>query len=120
MFQYFSQAQQEQFTKDVPLKTKKNTKLYQWVSVAAVTVLMLGFLIPNLNNDQKTLADYSEEEQKMYLETKQALAMLSSNFNEGASSLNALELASENFNEGLERASFVTELSETTNKLLKN
>lgn len=120
MFQYFSKAHQEQFTKDVPLKTKKNTKLYQWISVAAVTVLMLGFLIPNLNNDQKTLADYSEEEQKMYLETKQALAMLSSNFNEGASSLNALELASENFNEGLERASFVTELSETTNKLLKN
>ncbi|WP_179345766.1 hypothetical protein [Winogradskyella ursingii] len=121
LFQYFSQSQQEQFTKDVPLKTKKNTKLYQWISVAAVIVLMLGFLIPSLSQDQKTTwADYSEEEQQMYLETKQALAMLSSNFNEGTSSLNALELASENFNEGLERASFVTEFSETTNKLLKN
>ena len=82
---------------------------------------MLGFLIPNLKgNDTKTLADYSEEEQEMYLEAKQALAMLSQNFNEGASSLNALELASENFNEGLEKASHITEFSETTNKLLKN
>ena len=120
LFQYFSQSQKEQYTKDVPLNTKKTSRLYQWISVAAVAVLMLGIFIPNWNSGPKTLADYSPEEQQMYLETKQALAMLSDTFNEGASSLTTLNLASKNFNVGLEKASHITEFSETTNKLLKN
>jgi len=120
LFQYFSQSQKEQYTKDVPLNTKK-TKLYQWISVAAVAVLMLGIFIPTTwNTEPKTLADYTPEEQKMYLETKQALAMLSGNFNDATSSLSTLSLASENLNIGIENASYITEFSETTNKLLKN
>jgi hypothetical protein len=121
MFQYFSQSQQEQYTKDVPLNTRKSTRLYQWISVAAVAVLMLSIFIPNVwNSGPKTLADYPPEQQQLYLETKQALAMLSNNFNEGASSLNALNLASENFNVGIEKANHITELNKTTKKLLKN
>jgi hypothetical protein len=120
LFQYFSQSQKEQYTRDVPLNTKK-TKLYQWISVAAVAVLMLGIFIPTTwNTEPKTLADYSPEEQKMYLETKQALAMLAGNFNDAASSLSTLNLASENLNIGIENAIYITEFSETTNKLLKN
>ncbi|WP_400079616.1 hypothetical protein [Winogradskyella sp. R77965] len=119
LFQYFSVSKQEQYTKDVPLNTKK-TRLYQWISVAAIAVLMLGFLIPSIGNGPKTLDQYTVEEQQMYLETKEALAMLSSNFNDGVSSINTLSLASENFNIGLEKASHVKELSKTTNKLLKN
>jgi len=119
MFQYFSQSKKEQYTKDVPLNTKK-TKLYQWISVAAVAVLMLGFFIPNWNSGPKTLADYPQEDQQMYLEAKQALAMLSNNFNDGASSLKVLDLASENFNVGLKKANHITDFNKTTNKLLKN
>ncbi|MTE27501.1 hypothetical protein [Winogradskyella ouciana] len=120
MFLYFSQSQQEQYTKDVPLKPKR-TKLYQWISVAAVAVLLLGFIVPRVwDNEPKTLADYPPEEQQMYLEAKAALAMLSDNFSDGTSSINALDLASENFNVGLNKASHITEFSETTNKLLKN
>jgi len=120
MFMYFSQSKQEQYTKDVPLNTKK-TKLYQWISVAAVAVLMLGFMIPTLwNSGPKTLDQYTAEEQQMYIETKAALAMLSNNFSDGVSSLNALDLASKNFNVGLEKATHITEFSKTTNKLLKN
>ena len=59
----------------------------------------------------------SEEE---YLEAKEALAMLSNNFNQGTTSINTLNLASENFNVGLEKANHITEFSQTTNKLLKN
>jgi hypothetical protein len=121
MFLYFSQSQQEQYTKDVPLKTKKNTRLYQWISVAAVAVLMLGIFIPQIwNSGPKTLADYTPEEQQLYLETKEALALLSNKFSEGSSSMNALNIASENFNVGIEKTSHITKLSETTNKLLKN
>ena len=119
MFLYFSQSQQEQYTKDVPLKPKR-TKLYQWISVAAVAVLMLGIFIPNWTSDPRTLADYPPEDQKMYLEAKEALAMLSDKFSDGTSSISALGLASESFNVGLEKTSHITEFSETTNKLLKN
>jgi hypothetical protein len=120
LFQYFSKAQEEQFTKDVPLKPRKKIRLYQWISVAAVTVLMLGLLIPTLRNTgPKTLADYTPEEQELYNKTKSALALLSSNFNEGASSMNVLEMASDNFNAGLYKASFVTQFGKKTNEFLK-
>lgn len=137
MFQYFNTTKQELYTKGVPLKPKKNY-VYQWISVAAVAVLMLGIFIPNmLGDDSKTLADYSEKDQEMYLQTKEALAMLSSNFdqgtsslsalgtvsenfNQGTSSFNALSLASESFNVGAEKASYVNKLGKTTNKFLKN
>ena len=65
MFQYFSLSQQEQYTKDVPLKTKK-TKLYQWISVAAVAVLMFGIFIPNWKGESKDFASLTVEEQKAY------------------------------------------------------
>ncbi|WP_431158573.1 hypothetical protein [Winogradskyella poriferorum] len=120
LFQYFSLAQEEQYTKDVPLKPKKRTVFYQWISVAAVAVLMLSIFIPNWSGGQKSLADYSQEEQQMYLEAKEALAMLSNNFNQGTTSLNTLNVASENFNVGLEKASHLTEFNQSTNKLLKN
>ncbi|TCK68944.1 hypothetical protein DFQ05_0454 [Winogradskyella wandonensis] len=120
LFVYFTSTQQEAFTKDVPLNTKKKTRLYQWISVAAVAVLMLGIMIPQVwDNSPKTLADYTPEEQELYNKTKNALAFMSANFNEGTSSLNVLEMASDNLNAGIYKASFVSEFGKTTNKLLK-
>lgn len=120
LFAYFSESQQEQYTKNVPLKTKKTT-LYKWISVAAVIVLMLSFIVPKLfTNETKTLDMYTLEEQQTYLEAKAALAMLSSNFNEGATSLNTLNTASLNFNVGLKNANHITQFGKQTNELLKN
>jgi len=135
MFQYFNTTKQELYTKDVPLKPKKSFK-YQWISVAAVAVLMLGIFIPKMGGDKEivTFASLTEEEREVYFQTKEALAMLSSNFNKGTSSLsvlsdnfnqgtssfNALGLASESFKVGAEKASYVNQLGNTTNKFLKN
>ncbi|WCO00605.1 hypothetical protein [Psychroserpens ponticola] len=137
MFQYFKTTKQELYTKDVPLKPKKNF-VYQWISVAAVAVLMLGIIIPNMFGDNiLTVDDLSPEERKVYFQTQEAMAMLSSNFdkgtsslsalgtvsdnfNQGASSFNALGLASQSFNVGAEKASYVNKLGKTTNKYLKN
>ena len=120
LFVYFSNTQQEAFTKDVPLTTKKKTNFYQWISVAAVAVLMLGVMIPKMwNSGPKTLADYTPEEQELYIKTKKALALMSSSFNDGVSSMNVLEMASDNFNAGIYKAGFITEFGNTTNKLLK-
>ena len=138
MFQYFKTTKQELYTKDVPLKPRKNS-VYQWISVAAVAVLMLGIFIPKMDggNEVVTLASLTAEEREVYFQTKEALAMLSSNFdkgtsslsalgtvsenfNQGASSFNALGMASQSFNVGAEKASYVNKLGKTTNKYLKN
>lgn len=121
MFQYFNNTKQELYTKDVPLKPRKNY-IYQWISVAAVAVLMLGIFIPNILGGEKGQV-YTEAEQREALEaynqTKKALSMLSSNFNDAASSVNALGLVSTSFNKGAEQVNHVSEFSKTTNKLLK-
>lgn len=124
LFVYFSHTQQDTFTKEVTIpastETKSKTKLYQWISVAAVAVIMLGIMLPQLRNTTpKTLAEYTPEEQELYLKTKNALAFMSANFNEGVSSINVLDMASDNLNAGLYKASFVTQFGKTTNEFIK-
>ncbi|WP_179008333.1 hypothetical protein [Winogradskyella forsetii] len=116
MFQYFSQSKKEQYTKDVPLKTK-NTKLYQWISVAAVAVLMLGLIVPTF------IGPTEEEKQEAllaYNQTIDAFNLISIGMNEGKQQLNSLILVSDNLNEGIEEAGRLSEFTETTNKIFKN
>ncbi|NAS30313.1 hypothetical protein GTQ40_04970 [Flavobacteriaceae bacterium R38] len=82
LFQYFSIAKEEQFTKHVPLKTKRN--YYKWISVAAVAVLVLGVYFGNqpskgggIDPQERIAAE------RAYQETKRALAMISQNLNKG-------------------------------------
>ncbi|WP_299123666.1 hypothetical protein [uncultured Winogradskyella sp.] len=119
MFQYFSVSQQEQYTKDVPLNTKK-TRLYQWISVAAVAVLMLSIFIPNWQGESKTFASLSPQEQEAYTKTMEAFKLVSIGMNEGKQQLNSLALVSDNFNQGIEGAVRLSEFSKTTNKIFKN
>ena len=115
MFQYFSLSQKEQYTKDVPLKTKK-TKLYQWISVAAVAVLMLGIIVP------KMLGPTEQEQQEallVYNQTIEAFNLISLGMNEGKAQLTNLTLVSENMNESAQQASRLGEFNTMTNKILK-
>ena len=86
MFAYFKVNQQEQFTKDVPLKTKRIFN-YKWISVAAVAVLMIGFYFKS--NTQEDLGTY-DDPQMAYNEVVKSLAMISTHFNKGASTVNYL------------------------------
>lgn len=78
MFQYFSVAKDERFTKQVPMPSAIGTRRlnFKWVSVAAVAVLMFGMYFGNQYQKQKE-AEYA------YNETKKALNLLASNFNRG-------------------------------------
>ncbi|WP_179352486.1 hypothetical protein [Winogradskyella vidalii] len=122
MFQYFSKSKKEVYNKPISLNSNntRKTKIYQWFSVAAIVLLMLGIFIPNWNNHPKTLADYTAEEQELYLETKQALKLISKNLNTGLVGMNALDMAGDNLNTGLEKANYISVFGTTTNKLLKN
>lgn len=117
MFQYFNKTKQEHFTKDVPLKSKTYS-LYKWISVAAVAVLMLT-VFTQFDN-KKSLNDLNSEELLAYNQTMEALNLVSSKFNKGATSLNALNIAGTNFEKGAEQVGYISEFSTATNKIFKN
>lgn len=116
MFNYFQVTKQEQFTKDVPLKSR-NKNLYKWISVAAVAVLMVSVF--TFTNKEEGLGSLNEEQLLAYNQTKEALSLLSSKFNDGASSLNALTLASQNLEKGVDHMSLINEFNTSTNKIFK-
>ncbi|TJY34116.1 hypothetical protein [Pontimicrobium aquaticum] len=121
MFQYFLYTHEEQFTKDVPLKSKKTYSLYQWISVAAVAVIMLGIFtqFEIFQTQPQTLADLTPQERAEYEEAKEVLALFSSNFNNGTDKLMALNMVSDNFDKGTDNMAYLSEVSSTTNKILK-
>jgi len=89
MFAYFLVNQQEQFTKDVTLKTRK-IEIYKWISVAAVAVLMIGFYFRSpFVNSQEDLGTY-EDPQLAYNEVVKSLGMVSKSFNKGKASVSYL------------------------------
>ncbi len=94
MFTFFSNAKQERFTKQVPLKTSK--VYYRWISVAAVTVLVFGIYFGNRYQEQRE-AEYA------YLQTKKALGLLA-----------------QNLDRGTEKVGYLHEFEETKQKIYKN
>lgn len=75
MFQYFSIAKEEKFTKKVPLKPRKRSYI-KWISVAAVSVLIFGIYFGRSYQEQRE-AEYA------YQETKKALSLLAANLGKG-------------------------------------
>lgn len=115
LFQYFVNNQKETFTKDVPLKSKR--KLYQWISVAAVTVLMLGIMTPQVFGGPN--AQEKEQALAAYNQIMEALSLVSLGLNEGKQQLNTLSYVSESFQSGREGASRLNEFNKATNKIFK-
>lgn len=80
MFQYFSGAKEEKYTKEVALNTMasvtKKRFNFKWLSVAAVGLLMFGIYFGNSYKEQQD-AEYA------YQETKKAMNLLAQNFNRG-------------------------------------
>ena len=80
MFQYFSSAKEEKFTKEVSLNTKvskaKKKINFKWLSVAAVGALMFGIYFGKSYKEQQDAA-YA------YQETKKAMSLLAHNLNRG-------------------------------------
>ena len=86
LFQYFSNAKEEQFTKQVPLTPKRN--YMKWASIAAVAVLIFGIYFGNIYIEKQT-----EEQRKAeyaYNETKKALNLLAANFGRGTEKMSYL------------------------------
>lgn len=125
MFQYFLHTHEEQFTKDVPLnpdsyRDRKTYSLYQWISVAAVAVVMLGiFTQIDFKSQSRTLADLTPQERVEYEEAKEVFTLVSSKLNQGSENLMALNMVSSNFDKGADNIAYLGEFSKKTNKFLK-
>lgn len=120
LFQYFAQTKQEQFTKDVPILSKKRSYIYQWISIAAVILVMFGIFTQVNDDKMKTLDDLSQDELLVYNQTKEAFNLLSSKFSQGASNVGVLGVVGNQLDKGVEQVKYVNQFSKTTNKLLKN
>jgi hypothetical protein len=117
LFKYFSKSQEEQYTKDVPLKPKTTIRLYQWISVAAVTVLMLGLMIPRIMGPTQ---EEKEEALLAYNQTMEALSLVSLGINEGKDQLGALTLVGKNLDQGMAGVSRLDEFTKAKNRIFKN
>jgi len=111
MFAYFKVNQEEQFTKAIPLKTKRNFN-YKWLSVAAVAVLMIGFYFKS--NNQNDLGTY-EDPQLAYNEVVKSLAMISNQFNKGTSTISYLN----EINKGTSALGYLNEFENSKNLIFK-
>jgi len=99
MFNYFSNAKEEKYTKQVPLKPRVN--YYKWLSVAAAVVLAFGIYFGNQYQETKRLEQQKAE--YAYQETKKAF-----------------ELLAENFSRGTEKVAYLNEFEEAKQKIYSN
>ncbi|MFD1615251.1 hypothetical protein [Gelatiniphilus marinus] len=113
MFDYFLVNQQEQFTKDVPLKTKKVFN-YKWISVAAVAVLMLGFYFGKSFN-ANDLGTY-DDPQLAFNEFSKSMEMISQSLNKGTSTVGYLN----EVNKGTATLGYLNEIDNATRIIFKN
>ena len=99
MFNYFSNAKEEKYTKQVPLKPRVN--YYKWLSVAAAVVLTFGIYFGSQYQEEQRLEQ--EKAEYAYEETKKAF-----------------ELLAENFNKGTEKVAYLKEFEEAKQKIYNN
>ncbi len=109
IFCYFLENQQEQFTKHLPLKTKKVFN-YKWLSVAAVTVLMVSIF----NSYGKDVI--SQKDREDYGKAKAALELVSKHFNKGVSKVNYLGT----LDKAGEQVAYLDEMNNPMGRIFKN
>jgi len=94
MFNYFSIAKDERFTKQVPLKPR--VSYHKWISIAAVAVIAFGIFFGNDYREQR-------ETEYAYSETKKALNLLA-----------------QNLERGTEKVAYLNEFEQTKQKIFNN
>ena len=116
MFAYFLVNQQEQFTKHLPLKTRKLFN-YKWISVAAVAILMLGFYFKTSivsSYEEYTYGTFNKPEDALN-ELSNSLTMISGHLNKGTNTIEYLD----EMNKGTSVLGYLNEIENTTRIIFK-
>jgi len=111
MFQYFLVNHQEQFTKDIPLNTKKKFN-YKWLSVAAVMVLMASIYF----NGSFGGETFTDKEMQDYNKAKADLALVSKYLNKGTSKVSYLSV----INKAGTPIDYLKEINDPMGRIFKN
>lgn len=98
IFNYFSEAREEKYTKQVPLKPRTHGNMYRWISVAAAVFLTFGIYFGKQYQDRKQL----EREQAEYAYEQ---------------TLRAFDLLAENFDRGREKVAYLKEFEQAKQKI---
>ncbi len=113
MFAYFSKSSKEQFTKQVPLKTKSSL-YYKWLSVAAVGVLMFGFFY---NSSINNTDEYTQTEKDLaYQQVKESLHFVSKQLNKGTEKVSYLGI----INTAGTQVDYLKEFNHPLRRIFKN
>ncbi|WP_452223419.1 hypothetical protein [Lacinutrix chionoecetis] len=114
MFNYFLVNHQEQFTKQLPLKSKRVFN-YKWLSVAAVAVLMLSVFVynPFAKNEELTITEADKIEIN---NAKEALAIMSKHLNKATAQVSYLDV----INKAGTQVDYLKEVTHPMDRLLKN
>ncbi|WP_224483268.1 hypothetical protein [Robertkochia aurantiaca] len=99
LFNYFSVAQEETYSKEIPLKPATSRGYLKWISVAAAVAVTMGIFF-----DQQSSPSLEEQ----YTQEEIRSAQL------------ALSMFSKNFSKGTDGLSYLTEFEKNTNKFLTN
>jgi len=110
MFHYFLVNEQERFTKDIPLNTKKKFN-FKWLSVAAVAVLMASVYF-NGSFGGETI---SEQDKLDYNKAKADLALVSKYLNKATSQVSYLDV----INKAGTQVDYLKEINDPMGRIFK-
>ncbi|WP_396169465.1 hypothetical protein [Flavobacterium sp.] len=105
LFSYFTQAKEEQFSREILLPTKKENNVQMW-SIAASVVVLLGvgtFMYVQNTKADDFVACSPEDSPELALEQTQK----------------ALALVSEHLNTGIKSVSYINEYEESKDRIFK-
>jgi len=105
LFSYFTQAKEEQFSREILLPTKKKNNVQMW-SIAASVVVLLGvgtFMYVQNTKADDFVACSPEDSPELALEQTQK----------------ALALVSEHLNTGIKSVSYINEYEESKDRIFK-
>lgn len=89
MFGYFGRQKEVQYTKNLPLKPRRQNRV-KWMSIAAVLVLFLSGIFYFNREEKQDLGTFTNPEEAI-VETQKALKLLSSEVNQGVESVAVLK-----------------------------
>ena len=105
LFGYFSQAKEEQFSREILLPTKKKNNLQMW-SIDASVVVLLGvgtfMYVQNTKADDFVACSPEDSPELVLQQTQKALA-----------------LVSEHLNTGIKSVGYINEYEESKNRIFK-
>jgi len=119
LFNYFDVTCKEKSTSDIRLQTNSYHRIYLWLAIAAMVVLVFTIFTKTDMSSSLKFNELTEDQLMAFNQTRKAMDLLANNINKGSEGFNALTVMSEFLNKGAENIFLVESFTETKNKIFK-